>query len=59
MGRAKPLLEIEGSTFVQRICERMLWAGVDDLRVILGHYVEEVVAVLPADERVRCFCSLQ
>ncbi len=53
MGRAKPLLEIEGSTFVQRICERMLWAGVDDLRVILGHYVEEVVAVLPADERVR------
>jgi len=52
MGRPKALLPIGGTTFIAQICERMLGAGLVELRVVLGRHVDEVIAQLPADERI-------
>ena len=53
MGRAKPLLPIGATTFVNQISARMLGAQLTELRVVLGHYVDEVVAQLPDDPRIE------
>jgi molybdenum cofactor cytidylyltransferase len=53
MGRPKALLEVEGETFLGRICRRLREAGVKDIVVALGRDAESVLEGWPrANEKV-------
>jgi molybdenum cofactor cytidylyltransferase len=51
MGYPKPLLEISGQTFIERIAESML-AVVPRLIIVLGAQSDRVRAAIPRDERI-------
>lgn len=53
MGSPKALLRYQGQTFIERICEAFLTAGVDELIVVLGARAEELRPVLPAHPALR------
>jgi len=46
MGKFKPLLPLGRSTVIQEAVERFRRAGVDDVRVIIGHRAEEIAPAL-------------
>jgi molybdenum cofactor cytidylyltransferase len=49
MGRPKATLPLDdGETFLSRIVRTFLDAGVDDVVVVVGHHVDEIVASLAA-----------
>jgi molybdenum cofactor cytidylyltransferase len=49
MGRPKATLPLEGGeTFISRIVRTFLDAGVDDVVVVVGHHVDEIVESLSA-----------
>ena len=49
MGTPKPLLAIEGSTFLETIIENLKRAGLREIIVVLGHRAMEIKSHLPAD----------
>jgi len=49
MGTPKPLLAIEGSTFLETIIENLKGAGLREIIVVLGHRAMEIKSHLPAD----------
>jgi molybdenum cofactor cytidylyltransferase len=51
MGYPKPLLEIEGRTFIEQIAERML-AVVPRIVIVIGAHRDRVRAAIPHDTRV-------
>ncbi|MGA7873676.1 MAG: nucleotidyltransferase family protein [Candidatus Binatus sp.] len=51
MGYPKPLLEIDGRTFIQHIAQTML-AVVPRLVIVIGAHREGVRAAIPRDERI-------
>jgi molybdenum cofactor cytidylyltransferase len=51
MGFPKPLLEVEGETFLARIARSML-TTVDRLIVVIGAHRDAVAAVVPTDSRI-------
>ena len=51
MGYPKPLLKIDGQTFIERIAESML-AVVPRLVIVLGAHGDRVRAAIPRDERI-------
>src|ERR1700722_17196842 len=51
MGYPKPLLKIDGQTFIERIAESML-AVVPRLVIVLGPHSDRVRAAIPRDERI-------
>jgi len=51
MGYPKPLLKIDGQTFIERIAESML-AVVPRLVIVLGAHSDRVRAAIPRDERI-------
>lgn len=53
MGSPKALLRYQGQTFIERICEAFLTAGVDELIVVLGARAEELRRALPAHPALR------
>ena len=53
MGSAKALLHYQGQTFIARICNAFLTAGVDELIVVLGARADELRRALPAHHKLR------
>ena len=53
MGSAKALLHYQGQTFIARICNAFLTAGVDELIVVLGARADELRHALPAHHKLR------
>jgi molybdenum cofactor cytidylyltransferase len=53
MGSAKALLPYQGQTFIARICNTFLSAGVDELIVVLGARVDELRQALPMHAKLR------
>lgn len=53
MGSPKALLPYEGHTFIERICDAFLAAGVDELIVVLGAREEKLRPALPEDPVLR------
>src|SRR5262245_28090268 len=53
MGSAKALLPYQGQTFIARICNTFLSAGVDELIVVLGARVDELRQALPMHVKLR------
>jgi len=53
MGSAKALLHYQGQTFIARICNAFLTAGVDELIVVLGARAEQLRQVLPIHSKLR------
>lgn len=55
MGSPKALLEFQRKTFVETITERIHQTGVDEIIVVLGAHVEDVMAHVPfQNEKVVC-----
>lgn len=53
MGSAKALLPYQGQTFIARICNAFLTAGVDELVIVLGARAEQLQQALPVHPRLR------
>jgi molybdenum cofactor cytidylyltransferase len=53
MGSAKALLRYHGQTFIARICNAFLTAGVDELIVVLGARADELRQALPEHAKLR------
>lgn len=53
MGSAKALLPYQGQTFIARICNAFLTAGVDELIVVLGARADELRQALPIHPKLR------
>jgi molybdenum cofactor cytidylyltransferase len=53
MGSAKALLHYQGQTFLARICNAFLSAGVDELIVVLGARADELRQALPTHRKLR------
>jgi molybdenum cofactor cytidylyltransferase len=53
MGSAKALLHYQGQTFIARICNAFLTAGVDELIVVLGARADELKHALPTHHKLR------
>jgi molybdenum cofactor cytidylyltransferase len=53
MGSPKALLRYRGKTFIARICEAFLTAGVDELIVVLGAHADELKRAIPAHPVLR------
>jgi molybdenum cofactor cytidylyltransferase len=53
MGSAKALLPYQGQTFIARICNAFLTAGVDELIVVLGARADELRHALPTHHKLR------
>jgi molybdenum cofactor cytidylyltransferase len=53
MGSAKALLHYQGQTFIARICNAFLTAGVDELIVVLGARADELRHALPTHHKLR------
>ncbi|MGH7961419.1 MAG: nucleotidyltransferase family protein [Candidatus Binatia bacterium] len=53
MGSPKALLRYHGQTFIDRICQAFLTAGVEELIVVLGARAEEVRRALPSHPALR------
>ena len=53
MGSAKALLSYQGQTFIARICNAFLTAGVDELIVVLGARAEQLREALPVHAKLR------
>ncbi|CAO0823989.1 molybdenum cofactor cytidylyltransferase [Desulfarculales bacterium] len=47
MGRLKPLLDLGGATVLERVVGVFQQAGVVDIRVVLGHRVDQLLPLLP------------
>jgi len=46
MGTLKPQLPLGQSTLLQEAVKKFLLAGIDDVRVVLGHRAEEITPLL-------------
>jgi CTP:molybdopterin cytidylyltransferase MocA len=46
MGRLKPLLPLEDETVLERVIRLFEKAGVDDVRVVVGHRMEELIPII-------------
>ncbi len=53
MGSAKALLHYQGQTFIARICNAFVTAGVDELIVVLGARADELRQALPTHPKLR------
>jgi len=53
MGSPKALLRYAGQTFIARVCESLLSAGVDEVLVVLGARAEEVRQSVPSHPALR------
>jgi molybdenum cofactor cytidylyltransferase len=53
MGSPKALLRYQGKTFIERICQAFLTAGVDELIVVLGARADQLRQALPAHPKLR------
>jgi len=53
MGSAKALLYYQGQTFIERICQAFLTAGVDELIVVLGARADKLRSALPVHPALR------
>jgi molybdenum cofactor cytidylyltransferase len=53
MGSPKALLRYQGKTFIERICNAFLSAGIDELIIVLGARAEEVRRAIPVHPRLR------
>ncbi len=53
MGSPKALLRYQGKTFIERICNAYLTAGVDELIVVLGARADELRRAIPAHPTLR------
>jgi molybdenum cofactor cytidylyltransferase len=53
MGSPKALLRYQGKTFIGRICESFLAAGVDELIVVLGARADELQRAIPVHPALR------
>jgi molybdenum cofactor cytidylyltransferase len=53
MGSPKALLRYQGKTFIERICNAFLSAGVDELIVVLGARAEKLRHAIPAHPQLR------
>jgi molybdenum cofactor cytidylyltransferase len=53
MGSAKALLQYQGQTFIARVCNAFLTAGVDELIVVLGARADELRCALPTHGKLR------
>jgi CTP:molybdopterin cytidylyltransferase MocA len=43
MGRLKPLIKIQGKTFLQHISDQLFKAGVDEVKIVVGFRAQEIV----------------
>lgn len=57
MGHFKPLLPLGNSSVIQEAVERFRRAGIEDIRVIIGHRAEEIAPVLEALKVKKIFNS--
>jgi molybdenum cofactor cytidylyltransferase len=48
MGEFKPLLQLDGITVIERAVTGFRWAGISDIRVVVGHRADELI---PAFDR--------
>jgi molybdenum cofactor cytidylyltransferase len=53
MGSPKALLRYRGKTFIARICEAFLTAGVEELIVVLGARADELKRAIPVHPALR------
>lgn len=53
MGSPKALLRYQGRTFIERSCDALLTAGVDEVIVVLGARAEELRRALPTHPALR------
>jgi molybdenum cofactor cytidylyltransferase len=53
MGSPKALLGYQGKTFIERICNAFLMAGVDELIVVLGARADELQRAIPVHPQLR------
>ena len=53
MGSPKALLRYQGKTFIERICDAYLTAGVDELIIVLGARANELRQAIPAYPTLR------
>lgn len=42
MGRLKPLIQIQGKTFLQHISDQLFKAGITDIRIVVGFRAQEI-----------------
>ena len=51
MGQLKPLIRIDGRTFLQRIVDTLHWCGIHEIIIVLGHEAEKIEKASPCEAR--------